>query len=171
MFLRYHERSLRIFEIFHYLQQGLKHSGPRGRFVRPAMLSGIFKYLTFTLPSALKKDAAKQMNQSWMIPSAVLILPIALPPKFHSPAKFWEILGGCQKPLHMFCRLRESIRPSSSWKTLRSVAGVRCWRPPVTGHRCIPAQKFVSVSGELNHDRSLLVLDSDKGVCCHRFFS
>ena len=36
---------------------------------------------------------------------------------------------------------------------------------------CIPAQKFVYVSGELNHDRSPLVLDSDKGVCCHRSFS
>ena len=35
----------------------------------------------------------------------------------------------------------------------------------------IPAQKFVSVSGELNHDRSPLMLDSDKGVCCHRSFS
>jgi len=27
------------------------------------------------------------------------------------------------------------------------------------------------MSGELNHDRSSLVLDSDKGVCCHRSFS
>jgi len=36
---------------------------------------------------------------------------------------------------------------------------------------CIPAQKFVSASGELNHGRSPLVLDSDKGVCCHRSFS
>ena len=32
---------------------------------------------------------------------------------------------------------------------------------------CIPAQKFVPVSGELNHNRSPLVLDSDKGVFCH----
>jgi len=32
---------------------------------------------------------------------------------------------------------------------------------------CLPAQKFVSVSGELNHNRSQFVLDSDKGVCCH----
>ena len=32
---------------------------------------------------------------------------------------------------------------------------------------CIPDQKFGSVSGEFNHDRSPLVLDSDKGVCCH----
>jgi len=36
---------------------------------------------------------------------------------------------------------------------------------------CIPAQTFVSVSGELNYDRSPLVLDSDRGVCCHRYFS
>ena len=35
---------------------------------------------------------------------------------------------------------------------------------------CIPAQKFASVSGELNHDRSPLALDSDKGVCCHHSF-
>jgi len=31
----------------------------------------------------------------------------------------------------------------------------------------IPAQKFVSVFVELNHNRSLWVLDSDKGVGCH----
>jgi len=31
---------------------------------------------------------------------------------------------------------------------------------------CIPAQKIVSVSGELNHDRSALVSDSDNDVCC-----
>ena len=36
---------------------------------------------------------------------------------------------------------------------------------------CIPNQKFVSVSGELNHDRSPLLLDSNKGVFCHRSFS
>jgi len=30
---------------------------------------------------------------------------------------------------------------------------------------CIPDQKFLSVSGELNHDRSPLAFDSDKGVC------
>jgi len=32
---------------------------------------------------------------------------------------------------------------------------------------CIPDQKSVSVSGEFNQDRSPLVLDSDKRVCCH----
>jgi len=33
----------------------------------------------------------------------------------------------------------------------------------------IPAQKFVSSSGKLNHDRSPMVLDSDKDACCHCF--
>ena len=34
---------------------------------------------------------------------------------------------------------------------------------------CILPQKFVSASGRLNHDRSPLVLDSDKGACSHCF--
>jgi len=32
---------------------------------------------------------------------------------------------------------------------------------------CIPVQKLVAVSRELSHNRSLLMLDSDKGECCH----
>jgi len=42
---------------------------------------------------------------------------------------------------------------------------------PMGSNNCIPAQKFVSVSGELNQDRSPLVLDSDMGVCCRHSFS
>jgi len=34
---------------------------------------------------------------------------------------------------------------------------------------CIPAQTFVPASGKLNHDRSPLVLDSDKDACCYCF--
>jgi len=37
--------------------------------------------------------------------------------------------------------------------------------------QCIPAHAFVPVSGELYHDHLPLVLDSDKGVWCHRSFS
>ena len=50
------------------------------------------------------------------------------------------------------------------------VLGAACYWP---SSHCIPAQKFVSVSVsvKLNHDRSPLVLDSDKGVCGHRTFS
>ena len=36
---------------------------------------------------------------------------------------------------------------------------------------CVPPQKFVSVSGEINHGCLPLVLNSDKGVCCHHFSS
>jgi len=43
--------------------------------------------------------------------------------------------------------------------------GVQCWRPPVTGRQVtVFVLRSLSVSGELNHDRSLLVLDSDKCV-------
>jgi len=51
------------------------------------------------------------------------------------------------------------------WGVLREygVEGAFCWPP---GH-CIPARKIVSVSTELNHNRSALVLDSNSGLCCH----
>ena len=32
---------------------------------------------------------------------------------------------------------------------------------------CIPAQKIVSESTKINHNRSTLVLGSGNGVCCH----
>jgi len=69
-------------------------------------------------------------------------------------------------------RPRESIRPGSLWKVLGSVAWVRCWRPPVIGHQVtVFLLRRASVSVELHHDHSPLVLESDKGVCSHRFFS
>jgi len=81
----------------------------------------------------------------------------------------------CEYAKNVFkCFVDLEIQPGSLWKALRGVPWVRCWRPAITGRpsgHCIPAQKFVSVSGELNHDRSPLVLDFDKGVCCHCSFS
>jgi len=41
-----------------------------------------------------------------------------------------------------------------------------CW--PSTD--CTSAKKIVFVSTKLNYNRSTLVLDSDKGVCCHHSF-
>jgi len=41
--------------------------------------------------------------------------------------------------------------------------GASCWQ----SSNCILAQKIVSVSTELNHNRSALVLDSDNDECCH----
>jgi len=39
-----------------------------------------------------------------------------------------------------------------------------CWQ----SSNYIPVQKIVSLSTELTHNRSALVLYSDNGVCCHR---
>jgi len=71
----------------------------------------------------------------------------------------------------MFCRPQEcmeSILPSSSrnvlwvlWSTV--LTGASCW----PSSNCIPAQKIVPVSTEVNHNCSALVLDSGNGVCCH----
>jgi len=98
------------------------------------MLFGNFQIINIYIAKCLEKDAATYWNQSWMISSAVFVPAVVLQTKFHSPANFWEILGVCQRRLHMLCRPRESIRPVSSWKDLLcSVAGVRCWRPPVIG--------------------------------------
>jgi len=68
--------------------------------------------------------------------------------------------------LQMFCRPPESILPGSAWNSLRNVAWIPCWRPPVTGLH-IPVQNFVFVSAGMNHNRSPWVLDSDKSVYCH----
>ena len=43
------------------------------------------------------------------------------------------------------------------------LAGAHCWQ----SSNCIPAQTIVSVSTEVNHNRSALVLDSDNGVGCY----
>ena len=42
------------------------------------------------------------------------------------------------------------------------LTGAYCW--PL--NNCIPVQKIVSLSTELTHNHSVLMLDSDNGVCC-----
>ena len=56
-----------------------------------------------------------------MTPSAVFVPAVALQTEFRPPANFLEILGVCQRRLHMLCRPRESIWPGSLWKYLWSV--------------------------------------------------
>ena len=58
---------------------------------------------------------------------------VALQNKFSLSSNFREILGVCQRRLHMFCGPRYSIRPSSSWKAVEVFSGAQCWQPPVTG--------------------------------------
>jgi len=55
------------------------------------------------------------------------------------------------------------VKRSGECRGSTVVTGASC-RP---SSNCIPAQKIVPVSTELNHNRSASVLDSDNGVCCH----
>jgi len=55
------------------------------------------------------------------------------------------------------------VKRSVSVVGVTVLTGASCW----PSNNCMPAQKFVSVSTEVNHNRSALVLDSGNGVCCH----
>jgi len=100
-----------------------------------------------------------------MIRSAVFASAVAqhftLQQNFEKSCEYAKVVFTCFVDL-------KNIRPGSLWKALWSVTWVRCWQP---SSLCIPAQKSVSMSGVLNHDRSPLVLDSDKGVGCYCSYS
>jgi len=87
------------------------------------MFFGNFQMLTFSLPSALKKDAAKKMNQSWMIPSAVFILAIALQTKISLYSKFLRRFGSMPKTFNTcFVDLEKVYGPvlrNKLWRVLR----------------------------------------------------
>ena len=125
------------------LNQGSQTLGPHvareGVLCGPRCFSGILKYLTFTLPSALKTDAAKWMNQSWMIPSAVFTLAIALQTKISLSSKFLRNLGSMPKTFtHVLSTSRKHTTRlrGSSWEKLWWVLRVKpqC-RPPVIDHQ------------------------------------
>jgi len=87
--------------------------------------------------------------------------------------RYLEILGVCQRRLHMLCRPRKHTIGFLVKKFVECCGSIvltpTCYWPSC---HCVPYQKFVSVSGELNNDRSLsLLVDSDKGVFCHYSFS
>ena len=110
------------------------------------------------------------MNQSWIIPSAVFILAILLQTKISLSRKFLRIFGSMSKT---FTHVLSTSRKHTNWFLVKSFA--ECCGSKVltacywTSTHCIPVQKFVSTSEKLNHDRSPLVLDSDKDAFCHRF--
>jgi len=77
--------------------------------------------------------------------------------KFHSPTNFREILGTCQRRIHMFCRPQESMWLDFSWKTLGSVAGAAYGvedRLLLAVKSLYSCSQSVSVSVELNYNRS-----------------
>jgi len=75
--------------------------------------------------NCLIKFAAKSLNQSWMMPWQLQPRDSYSRTNFPCPENLRNT-GARQRPLHMFCRPRESIRPSSSWKDLENVAWVQC---------------------------------------------
>jgi len=108
-----------------------------------------------------------------MIPSAVCIPVVALHNKFSLSSKFMRNLGSTQKTsAHASSNSRKyttGFLVKSFGECCKSTMLIAtCYWS--TSH-CIPAQKFVSVSEDVNHDLSPWVLDSDKVVCCHQFFS
>jgi len=130
----------------------LNENGYRTRVsnTRPAMLFGIFMLF-------------------WEV---VCVPAVALQTKFSLSSKFLRNLGTMQKtPTHAL-----SIAMKHTTRFLVKSCGECCGGTVLTAacywpsSHCIPAQKFVSVSGELNHDRSPLLLDPNKGVRCHHSF-
>ena len=93
-----------------------------------------------------------RLNQSWMTPSAVFVLTIALQTKFSAnlrviPTTSTHVLSTSRKHTARF--IVKSLRTACFWPSCH----------------CIPAQKFVSVLAELNHNRSPWMMDSYTRVC------
>ena len=108
-------------------------------------------------------------NQSWMISSAAFVATVALQKKFLLSRKLSRNPGSMPKTYthvsptsgkYMAGFLVKSFGGSCGSTVLTSTY---CWP---SGHRIL-VQNIVSVSTELTHNRSALVLDSDNGVCCH----
>jgi len=99
------------------------------------------------------------------------VLVVAIQVKFSLAANFRQTLnGGCQKCLHMFRWPRMHIASFLTKSLAEYGVDNRLLLATKSLYSC-PAQKFVSVSAELSHNRSPWVLDSDKGVCCQHSFS
>jgi len=106
-----------------------------------------------------------------MIPSAVFILAIVLQTKISLSSKFLRNLGSMPET---FPHVLSTSRKHATGFLVESfgeccgstVLTAACYWP---SSHCIPAQKFVSASGELNQGRSPWLLDSDNDACCHCF--
>jgi len=103
----------------------------------------------------LKQDAEKLLNQNWMIPSAVLVPDVALQTKFSLSSKFSKNLGSMPwTSAHVLSTSRKhttGFLVKNFWRCCGStVSTAACYC--VSSH-CIPAQRFVFLWGELNHNR------------------
>ena len=107
----------------------------------------------------------KYWNQSWMIPTAVFVAAVAPQNKFPLSSKFSRNPGRMPKTSSTSGKYMAGflVKSFGGCCGLTVLTGASCWPP----NNCISAQKIVSMSTELNHNRSALVLDSGNGVCYH----
>jgi len=99
-----------------------------GAFLSPASLEK-------NMPSLLKKDATKNLNQSWKIPSAFFVPAVTIQKKISTLQQILRNLGSMLKTSpHVF---PTSTNHTTGFlvKSFGSVVGVQCWRPPVTGRQ------------------------------------
>jgi len=97
-------------------------------------------------------------TESKMDDTSAIFVPAVVPQtKFSLSSKF---LGACER--HVLSTSRKHVTRFLVKRCGECCGGtVLSWQPSI---HCIPAQKYVSVSGKLNHNCSPWVLNSDKGV-------
>jgi len=119
--------------------------------------------------SALKNETAKQLNQSWMIPSVTFFTSRSTTDQIFTLQQIWEALEVCEKCLHKvhtFCRSQESVQPDSSRKALGNVHHVdsRLWLVKSL-HAC--SDVYVRVGGVKSWPFTVGVGLRQGCVCCH----
>jgi len=155
------------------LGQGSQTRGPRGPFVRPAMHFGNFQIIKHFVATCLENrcrdiiESKMNNTQCGFRPGRRTTDHISLSSKI-----FRNLESMLKTSSHALSNSRKYttrfLVKGYGECCVSTVLMVACYWP---SSHCVPAQTFASVQGELNHDRSSLGLDSDKGVCCHRSFS
>jgi len=149
--------------------------GPRGSFVRPAMLFGKFQMFNIYVAKCPEKRC-REINEPHMNDTQCCFHPAHnTTDKHFTLQRFFQKSWDMPKMLtHVLSTSRKhtigflvKIFGECCGSRLYGVDGILL----LLSSHCIPAPTFVSMSGVINHDRSPLVLDSDKGVCCHHFSS
>ena len=115
------------------------------------------------------KPPRKSACQDGLILSAIFVAAVALQNKFPLQQIFeksWEHAND----LRRFLSTSGKYMAGFFVKSFGGVVGVRRWWVPLAGRQslysCSEDCVRIGVSGELNHDRSALVSDSDNDVCC-----
>ena len=147
------------------IKQGSQTRGPRCSL-------GIFKFNIYVAKCLEKRRREPKL----MIPSAVFVPAVALQTKYSLFFKFFfKFLRNLESMPKTFKHVLPTSRRNTTGILVKSL-GECCGSTVLTAacywpwSDCIPVQRFLSVTEELNHDRSPLLLASDN-VCCHPSFS